>query len=114
MLIIISSLFLSDKHAFHKTCAILLFLGGIIYIICEFLVPTTKEEINDIESFYNKKINNKITINKSPQITNISISIIARTGASIAVFANNNNNMIINNNNIKNVDDNKKMKIIMI
>ena len=113
MLIIISSLFLSDKHAFHKTCAILLFLGGIIYIISEFLVPTTKEEINDIESFYNKNINNKITINKS-QITNISISVIDRTDATTAIFTNNNNNMIINNNNIKNVDDNKKMKIIMI
>ena len=109
MLIIISSLFLSDKHAFHKTCAILLFLGGIIYIICEFLVPTTKEEINVIESFYNKNINNKITINKS-QITNMSNSIITRTDASTAIFTNNNNNMIINNNNIDDATDNKKDK----
>ena len=108
MLIIIASLFLSDKHAFHKVCGIILFLGGIIYIISEFLVSTTKEEINDIKSFYNKNINNKITINKSLQITNISNSVIARIEASTAVFTNNNNNMIINNNNIKNVDDNKK------
>ena len=107
MLIIISSLFLSDKHAFHKTCAILLFLGGIIYIICEFLVPTTKEEINVIESFYNKNINNKITINTS-QITNMSNNIITRTDASTAIFTNNNNNMIINNNNIDDATDNKK------
>ena len=96
MLIIISSLFLSDKHAFHKTCAILLFLGGIIYMICEFLVPTTKEEIIRIESYYNK--NTKIeNINKS-QITNISNSTNVRTDASTAPFYNNTNNNIITNN----------------
>ena len=109
MLIIISSLFLSDKHAFHKTCAILLFFGGIIYIICEFLVPMTKEEIDDIESYYNKNINNNKTINKS-QITNMSNSINIKTDASTAVFKNNENNNIINNININvnnNVADNK-------
>ena len=31
MIIFISSLFLSDKHDFHKAWAIVLFLGGIIY-----------------------------------------------------------------------------------
>ena len=97
MLIIISSLFLSDKHAFHKTCAILLFLGGIIYIICEFLVPTTKEEINIIDSYYNKNINNEKTINKS-QITNMSNSINIRTDASTSALYNNAKNNIINNN----------------
>ena len=109
MLLLISSLFLSDKHAFHKTCAILFFLGGIIYIICEILVPTTKEEINIIESYYNKNINNETTINKS-KFTNISNSINARTDASTAVFNNTaNNNNIINNsvsNNV-NVEENK-------
>ena len=53
LLIIISSLFLDDKHAFHKSCAILLFIGGILYFICEILVPTTKDELDQIESIYN-------------------------------------------------------------
>jgi hypothetical protein len=107
MLIIISSLFLSDKHAFHKTCAILFFLGGIIYIICEFLVPTTKEEINIIDSYYNKNINNEKTINKS-QITNMSNNVNIKADASTAVFVNNTNNNFINNsiNNNDNVGDN--------
>ena len=107
MLIIISSLFLSDKHAFHKTCAILFFLGGIIYIICEFLVPTTKEEINIIDSYYNKNINNEKTINKS-QITNMSNNVNIKADASTAVFVNNANNNIINNsiNNNDNAGDN--------
>ena len=107
MLIIISSLFLSDKHAFHKTCAILFFLGGIIYIICEFLVPTTKEEINIIDSYYNKNINNEKTINKS-QITNMSSNVNIKADASTAVFVNNTNNNFINNsiNNNDNVGDN--------
>lgn len=56
-LLIISTFFLTDKHNFHKYCAILLFIGGILYLICEFLVPTTKEELNKIELIYNKKIN---------------------------------------------------------
>ena len=107
MLIIISSLFLSDKHAFHKTCAILFFLGGIIYIICEFLVPTTKEEINIIDSYYNKNINNEKTINKS-QITNMSNNVNIKADASTAVFVNNTNNNFINNsiNNNDNAGDN--------
>ena len=107
MLIIISSLFLSDKHAFHKTCAILFFLGGIIYIICEFLVPTTKEEINIIDSYYNKNINNEKTINKS-QITNMSNNVNIKADASTAVFVNNTNNNFINNsiNNNDNIGDN--------
>ena len=107
MLIIISSLFLSDKHAFHKTCAILFFLGGIIYIICEFLVPTTKEEINIIDSYYNKNINNEKTINKS-QIANMSNNVNIKADASTAVFVNNTNNNFINNsiNNNDNVGDN--------
>ena len=109
MLIIISSLFLFDKHTFHKICAILLFFGGIIYIICEFLVPMTEEEINDIESYYNKNKNNNKTINKT-QITNMSNSINIKTDASTATFKNTENNNIIYNINInvnKNVGNNK-------
>jgi len=60
MLIIISSLFLKDKHAFHKFCAVILFIGGILYIICEILVPTTKEELKEIDSIYNGNDKNDI------------------------------------------------------
>ena len=42
---LISSLFLTDTHAFHKFCAIILFVGGLLYFVCEILVPTTKEEL---------------------------------------------------------------------
>ena len=80
-LILISLLFLKDKHAFHKFCAIILLIGGVLYIICEILVPTTKEELNKIELMFkkettidnNKKIpsekntDDKIQIDKSIQ-----------------------------------------------
>ena len=60
MLIIISSLFLKDKHTFHKFCAVILFIGGILYIICEILVPTTKEELKEIDSIYNGNDKNDV------------------------------------------------------
>ena len=56
LLITISSLFLRDKHAFHKFAAIILFIGGLLYLICEIMVPTTKEELNKVDSLYNKNI----------------------------------------------------------
>ena len=92
---------------FIKLVQFYFFLGGIIYIICEFLVPTTKEEINIIDSYYNKNINNEKTINKS-QITNMSNNVNIKADASTAVFVNNANNNIINNsiNNNDNVGDN--------
>ena len=45
LLIAISSLFLRDKHAFHKLSAVILFIGGLLYLICEILVLITKEEL---------------------------------------------------------------------
>ena len=64
ILIAISSLFLQDKHAFHKFAAIILFIGGLLYLICEIMVPTTKEELNKVDSLYNKNkiINDEINV----------------------------------------------------
>ena len=73
LLIIISSLFLGDKHAFHKSCAILLFIGGILYFICEILVPTTKDELDQIESIYNN-INKDTTSSRDDNISNTNTS----------------------------------------
>ena len=99
LLIIISSLFLNDKHAFHKYCAFLLFIGGILYFICEILVPTTKEELDKIESLYNNNayirdvnISNNSNMNNDFKISTISQS-------------NSNNN--INNNESKDKDTTK-------
>ena len=69
LLIIISSLFLDDKHAFHKACAILLLIGGILYFICEILVPTTKDELDQIESIYNN-INKDTSSSKDDNLSN--------------------------------------------
>lgn len=75
LFIIISSLFISDKHAFHKFCAIILLIGGLFYFICEILVPTTREELDAIESIFNQKIeNNKNKDSREVQISNISIN----------------------------------------
>ena len=68
-LLLISSLFLRDKHAFHKFCAIILFIGGLLYLICEILVPTTKDELHRIESMFKNSKN--IEINKAKFNVNI-------------------------------------------
>ena len=52
ILIIISLIFLSDKHTLHKLFAVLFLIGGILYFISEILVPTTKEELEEIENIY--------------------------------------------------------------
>lgn len=98
-LIIISTLFINDKHAFHKYCAILLLIGGIIYLICEILVPTTKEELQQIESIYNNKkniTNNDSNINNTQILNNNNYNI--QVDQSTAIFKNNDNNKIMNNN----------------
>ena len=71
ILLIISTLFLNDKHTFHQFCAVLLFAGGILYFIFEILVPTTKQELEEIEAIY-KNNNNINKINKDVEINNIS------------------------------------------
>ena len=102
LLVIISSLFLGDKHAFHKTCAIFMFMGGILYYICEILVPTTKDELDKIESIYN----NKDTSNsKEENITNsytstnpMNTSNIQNQDKSTVILENNPNNIIPDDN----------------
>ncbi len=94
LLIIISSIFLKDNHSFNRFCAFLLLIGGIIYIICEILVPTTREELEQIESYYNNKNNNSNANN---------------TGNNNNINNNNINNNNINNNN--NIEDNIQVTI---
>ena len=118
LLIIISSLFLKDKHTFHKFCAILLFFGGIIYFICEILVPTTKEELQQIDAIYNNNNSNSknnvnySNINNNIQKTNVNNTSTIQTDQSTVIFKNNNNNdnnnIIDNNNRTKSNDINEK------
>ena len=118
LLIIISSLFLKDKHTFHKFCAILLFFGGIIYFICEILVPTTKEELQQIDAIYNNNNNsnkknniNYSNINNNIQKTNANNTSTIQTDQSTIIFKNNNNdnnNIMDNNNRIRSNDINEK------
>lgn len=104
LLIIISSLFLDDKHAFHKSCAILLFIGGILYFICEILVPTTKDELDQIESIYNniKKDTNSSrneNVSNTYNSTNpMNSSTIQNQDKSTEILENNPSNIIPNDN----------------
>ena len=111
LLIIISSLFISDKHAFHKFCAIILLIGGIFYFICEILVPTTREELDQIESIFNKKTeDNKNKGSGGVQISNISINTQISTNPLQSSISNqinlNRNKNEINNENDANKNNN--------
>ena len=90
LLIIISSLFLKDNNTFHQFCAVLLFIGGILYLLWEFLVPTTREELAKIEGIY---INNNINKNNSIE-TKVSNNIKFDNNNIISVF---DRNSIISN-----------------
>ena len=59
LLLLISFLFLGDNHLFHRLCAIVLLIAGILCFICEILIPTTKEELLKISENYEKKRQNK-------------------------------------------------------
>jgi hypothetical protein len=106
-LLIISTLFLTDKHNFHKYCAILLFIGGILYLICEFLVPTTKEELNKIELIYNKKINSNKNVGGN--IKNMQ----NKNGMNNSHYLTDKSTVIFNNadNNIKDNKEKKKVNV---
>ena len=104
LLIIIASLFLDDKHAFHKSCAILLFIGGILYFICEILVPTTKDELDQIESIYNN-IKKDTTSSRNENVSNtynstnpMNSSTIQNQDKSTEILENNPSNIIPNDN----------------
>ena len=105
LLIIISSFFISDKHAFHKFCAIILLIGGIFYFICEILVPTTSQELDKIEQMFNPQIDeNK---NKgTTQVTISNINIITKISTDpLKNSMNNEINVNINKNEINNMND---------
>lgn len=93
LLLIISSLFLSYKNDLHKICAYIMFIGGIIYFICEILVPTTKEELEKIESIFNNKKNKIKNLGKKRNNNinydaNKSISIFDKTNSNLNNFDN--------------------------
>lgn len=73
LLILIAMLFLFDKHAFHKVLAILLLIGGLLYFCCEILVPTTKEELANIQNSFKERENKKKQANKNITI-NVSVN----------------------------------------
>ena len=65
LFIIISLLFIRDKHDFHKFSSFVLLIAGVLCFICELLIPTTKEELEKIAEIYEKNIdknNNHIAI----------------------------------------------------
>ena len=107
LLIIISSLFLNDYHKFHQFCAILLLIGGILYIVCEILVPTTREELEQIESYYNNINNNKNINNNSGNINNNNTN----SNNSINNLEDNIQVTIDNNNNV-NIETNKSISMM--
>ena len=59
LLLLISFLFLRDNYSFHRLCAYILLIAGILCFICEILIPTTKEELLKISEMYDKKNKNK-------------------------------------------------------
>lgn len=103
LLIAISSLFISDKHTFHKFCAIILLIGGIFYFICEILVPTTTEELDKIEDMFISTNNNKNNKTTEVKISNTSINTQISTasegnnGSINQINLNKNHNESINN-----------------
>ena len=112
LLIIISSLFLRDKHAFHKLCSIIFFIGGIVYFICEILVPTTKEELEEIELLYNNKNSDIKTNNNINFDTNKSINVLDKTDAVLNNIKNVQNDINLTKEPSK--DDRQKSTHVMI
>ena len=114
LLIMISSLFLSDKHAFHKFCAIILLIGGLFYFICEILVPTTREELDKIELIFNPPIDESKNKGKTQvTISNISINTKISTDP-LRKTISNEINVNGNKNEVNNPNDNNKNNSINI
>ena len=97
LLLLISFLFLGDNHQFHRMCAIVLLIAGLLCFLCEILIPTTKEELMKISEKFDKNKQNKV--NEVVEIKNN--------------FENNNNLgekqfEYDNNNNVEKIDDEVK------
>ena len=60
LLLLISFLFLGDNHQFHRMCAIVLLIAGVLCFICEILIPTTKEELMKISEKFGKSKQNRV------------------------------------------------------
>ena len=60
LLLLISFLFLGDNHQFHRMCAIVLLIAGVLCFICEILIPTTKEELMKISEKFDKSKQNRV------------------------------------------------------
>ena len=105
LLIMISTIFLCDTHLFHKFCAIILFVGGIFYYICEILVPTTREELQQIKALFclNRNTNNNNNTNTT-SVNNINID---KTEINV-----NNINDLIESNIKQNMEEKKKEDLI--
>lgn len=111
ILLIISSIFLNDSHAFHKFCAIIFFIGGILYFICEILVPSTKEELDKIDAIYNQKVSSNIKKEDSREVqidNRNNVSQIDKSTQVLSFEQNNKTNMTNINNNESNAIDNIK------
>ena len=111
ILLIISSIFLNDSHAFHKFCAIIFFIGGILYFICEILVPSTKEELDKIDAIYNPKVSSNIKKEDSREVqidNRNNVSQIDKSTQVLSFEQNNKTNMTNINNNESNAIDNIK------
>ena len=113
LLLLISFLFLGDNHQFHRMCAIVLLVAGLLCFICEILIPTTKEELMKISEKFDKnrqnKANNAVEIKNNFENSN-------NLGEKQFEYDNSNNVEKIddeikeNNNNIdSNENNNKKM-----
>ena len=102
LLLLISFLFLGDNHLFHRLCAFILLIAGILCFICELLIPTTKEELLKISESYDKKKqnkNNNIVVIKNSMENNNNITDINEKSYDINVN---------NSNNTEKIDDSIK------
>ena len=102
ILLIISSIFLNDSHAFHKFCAIIFFIGGILYFVCEILVPSTKEELDKIDAIYNPKVSSNIKKEDSREVQIDNRNNVSQTDKSTQVLSFEQNNKTNAIDNIKN------------
>ncbi len=115
LLLLISIVFLGNFHLFHKFCAVLFLVGGILYFICEVLVLTAKEEFAKIGEFFNGNETKSISIdndkNEEKDHANVAIpygNAFTREGGNRKKSNDkDNNNDIKNNNNVGSEESNE-------
>lgn len=114
LLLLISFVFLGDFHLFHKFCAVLFLVGGILYFICEILVPTTKEEFAKIEEFFNGNETKSVSIDNDKNEEKYPSDVVIPYGNAFTRGGNrkksndkDNNNSIESNNNVGSEESNE-------